>query len=169
MINYITGDAILSPEVARPKILFHICNNCGQWGSGFVVPLGKKYPKARSEYLDWAETQIQPFELGNIQLVKVEQGMLVCNAIAQDNKKWVSGEPPCKFNHLETCLKKVASFVHDKQPFFDKPISIVMPRIGCGIGQAKWEDVEKIIESQLCSTGIQVYVYTLPNEVHLFS
>ena len=52
-IKYQVGDLFEAIDSYKEKIIIaHVCNNKGAWGSGFVIPLGKKYPLAKSEYLE---------------------------------------------------------------------------------------------------------------------
>ena len=37
--------------------------------------------------------------------------------------------------------------------------SVHMPRIGCGLAGGKWEKIEPIIEAELVTKGVDVYVY----------
>ena len=52
---YRTGDATL-PQGRGPGVIAHICNDLGQWGKGFVLPLGKRYPDAEKHGKPVTET-----------------------------------------------------------------------------------------------------------------
>jgi len=57
---------------------------------------------------------------------------------------------------LETCLNKVKAFALSR-----KDPTIHMPRIGCGLGGAKWEEIEPIVERALGELKVFVYDFTI--------
>jgi len=108
-LKYIEGDAT-KPVGSGMKIIPHICNTDGQWGSGFVVALTKRWAKSKlamhyhtwhriTSYDknadgidincldmsddDWENLAPVDFTLGNIQAIKVEDDIIVANMIAQ--------------------------------------------------------------------------------------
>ena len=56
---YSTGDATL-PQGRGPGIIAHVCDDIGQWGKGFVLPLGKRYPDAEKQYRKWYARKLDP-------------------------------------------------------------------------------------------------------------
>lgn len=48
-----TGDAT-TPQVAGNKIVAHVCNDVGGWGSGFVVAVSRRWKEPESQYRKWA-------------------------------------------------------------------------------------------------------------------
>lgn len=82
-IKNIEGDLFgLMPYTSPyPVVIPHVCNNIGGWGSGFVIPLAKKFPEAEQAYRQWCEKKFDPhagpdsnFQLGNTQFVLVNSG-----------------------------------------------------------------------------------------------
>jgi hypothetical protein len=49
-VRYVVGDAT-TPQGNRPMVIAHVCNDVGAWGRGFVVPLGKRYPSAKQQFV----------------------------------------------------------------------------------------------------------------------
>lgn len=43
----------------------------------------------------------------------------------------------------------------------NKPMTIHMPRIGCGLAGGDWAEIERLIERLLCDNDIHVRVYDL--------
>ena len=139
-IHYVIGDAT-KPIVRKNEnsLIVHCCNTLGAWGAGFVVPLGKRYPKAKESYLDYIHNS--HVKLGHVDEVKVADNIYVENLIGQSflyKKK--NGEIPCNY------------------------LAIQMPRIGCGLAGGDWRIIEKIINRQFCSNGIDVFVYDLKDD-----
>lgn len=148
MIEYVKGDAT-DPigSIYRSSIIAHIVNNAGQWGAGFVLALSRRWRDPEAEY-----RKAGSLELGQVQFVPVGIGVTVANLCAQDNRSDVY--PPVRYDALRTCLKALA------RKAVESGASIHMPRIGCGIGGGKWNEVEKIINEEL--KDIRVVVYDLP-------
>ena len=48
-IKYIKGDAT-RPIGDGSKLILHICNDVGAWGSGFVVALSKRWKEPEQKY-----------------------------------------------------------------------------------------------------------------------
>jgi O-acetyl-ADP-ribose deacetylase (regulator of RNase III) len=165
MISFVQGDAT-RPIGMGPKAIVHICNDRGGWGRGFVLAVSKRWPKPEQAYRLWHTQHIWeglPFELGNVQFVRVEPDTHVANMIAQagygtNNQALHRGSepdstPPIRYEALEHCLTEVAKWVKPREA------AVHMPRIGCGLAGGKWELIEPILERTL--TGLPVFVYDL--------
>jgi O-acetyl-ADP-ribose deacetylase (regulator of RNase III) len=161
MIEYLVGDAT-DPVGTGTKIIAHICNDVGAFGAGFVVPLGQKFPLAKSSYLAWAmKEDLIPFRLGRMTLVRCEEPsprIFVANMIAQEGCGWNNGVPPIRYNALEDCLAELVLHARSLNA------SVHMPRIGCGLAGGTWDKVEPLISKHL--HDIDVKVYDLPKEKH---
>lgn len=170
MINYVTGDAT-APQGDGPMVIAHICNNEGKWGSGFVLAVSKMDPVPEEAYRFWAIRGVtidpdfgpRPFALGQTQIVAVGTGMtFVANMIAQRGVRLSSSAPrAARYGALRSCLKQLADFCTMHHPKHSIA-SVHMPRIGCGLGGGKWEEIEPIIKETLVARGIDVTVYDLP-------
>ena len=155
-LSYGTGDATL-PQGHEPCIIAHICNDIGQWGKGFVLPLGKRYPDAEKAYREWAKRKTEPpFVLGQVQFVVVAPQFWVANMIGQHGIFRRGGEPPIRYDALRECLSSVRAFATEHQAY------VQMPRIGCGLAGGTWEEICPTIEEELIANGVSVNVYDLP-------
>lgn len=153
-IIYVVGDATL-PQGQGPGIIAHVCNDIGQWGKGFVLPLGKRYPDAEKQYREWFQQNAPPFALGRVQFVEVALGLWVANMIGQHGIARRGGLPPVRYDALRECLCRVCGFAAEQQA------SVQMPRIGCGLAGGKWEEVSLLIEEELIANGVSVTVSDL--------
>ncbi len=166
MINYVTGDAT-EPTGEGVKIIAHICNDIGRWGSGFVVPLGNKYPLAKEIYKKH-ELQLEDIQLIPVVMGKYFPDIWICNMVAQHKVKGqtTDGLPPIRYEALQVCLASLDNAAYNLREAFSEPmgmytlVSIHMPRIGCGLAGGEWGEVEKIIEDNVQNS--EVYVYDLP-------
>ncbi len=154
-IIYAVGDATL-PMNSGPGIIAHVCNDIGQWGKGFVLPLGRRYPDAEKQYRDWYKRQEPPFALGQVQFVEVGPKLWVANMIGQRGIAKRGALPPVRYEAIQECLRSVCAFAVEHQA------SVQMPRIGCGLAGGRWEEVSPLIEEELTANGVQVMVYDLP-------
>ena len=150
-IKYILGDAT-KPYGEGVKVIAHVCNDMGHWGKGFVMALSKRWEEPKERYIKWYN-ESDKFYLGNIQLVKVEHNIFVANMIGQNGLLSDENKTPFDCDATRQCLS------HLREVCMYDNVSVHMPRIGCGLGGAKWECVEKIIVDELCAYNIQVYVY----------
>lgn len=157
-IKYIKGDAT-EPIVIDDKysVICHCCNALGAWGKGFVVPLGKKYPIAREKYLEFIENTPKENRLGSVSFAKVNDNIIVANIIGQYYTYPKEGKIPLDYEALEKGFK----FIINIFKMHKMPLTIHMPKIGCGLAGGDWNVVEKIIKNTFIKEEIEIYVYLL--------
>ena len=157
MIKYIEGDLFPDLDKVNELVLLpHICNNVGGFGAGFVVPLSKHYPKAKSVYKA-AETR----ELGTNQYVEV-YNIIIVNMIAQEGIGFKNGMPPIRYEALKSCMEDVARLVSSKE---NKNISIVAPMFGSSLAGGDWGVIEKMINEIWISKGFDVRIHYFKNNL----
>lgn len=160
MIEYVKGDATRPIACAGENmVIAHICNDVGAWGAGFVMALSATWPQPERAYRRWhRDSAVEkhsidwpPFTLGEVIFVPVTDKIIVANMIAQMG---VPGpdHKPVRYDALEQCLAQVNSWALES----DRS-SVHMPRIGCGLGGGKWEEIEPIIERTLTDCHTKVY------------
>ena len=192
--RYIVGDLFRlmpnhGPETQTPPVVIpHICNDLGGWGSGFVVPLGKRYPEAERAYREWHENKfchptIQSpnyFELGNIQIV-------TCPAVIGKPDPGDGGRPVSQ-RKAATVINMIAQHGTITRPMDDDPerppvrygalaacmrkvagyvvrlpqgTSIHAPKFGAGLAGGNWDFIEELIREEWLDRGIPVTIYSL--------
>lgn len=140
-----------------PKIIAHVCNDAGGWGKGFDVAVSRRWPQPEQRYRACHRgTESEPFALGQVQFVQVEDEIWVANLIGQHGMGFRDGLPPIRYDAIREGLCCVAANAKELGA------SVHMPRIGCGLAGGKWEEVERIVEEELIAPGIAVTVYDLP-------
>lgn len=172
MIKYIDGN-VLDHQCKTKTILVHVNNDAGGWGSGFVVPLGQKYPLAEKSYRDWAasgwtknysETGWIPFSLGKIQLVDVDKNLTVGNMVAQSTPGGatikIGNEEiylrPLRLECLRECLLRVAAAAKHLKA------EVIGPAFGGGLAGGDFKkEIAPIIEDCICKYNIPVTIYML--------
>lgn len=154
-IRYLVGDAT-QPQADEPAIIVHVCNDIGAWGAGFVLALSQRWSEPERRYRAWSKGQEDaPFELGEVQLVQVEERIWVANLIGQRGIRRGRSGVPVRYDAIRTGLKRVAEHARSLEA------SVHMPRIGCGLAGGKWSEVEPIIEAELIARDVAVAVYDL--------
>src|SRR5262245_44851183 len=122
-LQFLRGDAT-SPQAKGNKIIAHVCNDIGGWGKGFVLAVSRRWPRPEAEYRRWyRERSSNDFALGAVQLVDVGSYTWVANMIGQRGTKTGSKGPPVRYEAIDECLGKVASFAKLHSA------SVHMPRI----------------------------------------
>lgn len=147
-LKYVEGDAT-QPQGDGLKVVAHVCNDLGLWGSGFVLAVSDRWKLPEAAY-----RSINKYVLGQTQFVPVANDILVANMIAQDGRPSKNRRVVIDYVALERCLLQIWSHHHGA--------SVHMPRIGCGIAGGDWETVAEIIEKTLA--GMSVTVYDLPGQ-----
>ncbi len=153
MIKYLKGDATLPVIESGLRILPHICNDLGGWGSGYVLALSRRWREPEARYRKLVDRK-----LGDIQVVKLPSNnkseIVVVNMIAQHGYKNKFNPVPLQYDILTSCLQKIDEWIYSS---VTDEVSIHMPYIGCGLAGGNWKDVEKIINETL--NEYKVYVY----------
>ena len=93
-------------------------------------------------------------ELGEVELIEVEDKIWIANIIGQHGIKPIKNVPPIRYDAIEVGFKKIISKFHGSN------YEIHMPRIGCGLAGGDWDKISKIIENTFIANGIDVYTYT---------
>lgn len=149
-IQYIKGDA--TQPIKKPAVICHICNDIGKWGKGFVLALSERWKTPENSYKKWYWGGRQSsFHLGNIHTVPVEEGIHVCNMVAQHG----IGGHAIRYGMLGHCLEKLGNTISNSNR------SVHMPRIGCGLAGGEWMRVVMLVTKNLSDKDIEVFVYDI--------
>lgn len=157
-ISIVEGNAAY-PMGEGNKIIVHVCNNIGIWGGGFTDDLTERWLKPEIAYLNWSmkhDPVDSPMELGVVMKVKVEEDIWVANLIGQKGiARHGTVVPPIRYDAIRTGLARVAMMA------YDLGATVHMPKIGTGLAGGDWNQIQPIIEAELCGMGIDVTVYCL--------
>jgi hypothetical protein len=140
-------------------IICHVANDIGGWGSGFVIPLAKAFPKARQNYLEWfkngTDSMEGSFTIGKTQFVEMDD-IVVANMIAQHK----TGSPPrcLRYNALAKCMDEVADFATSRS------LEIHAPLFGAGLAGGNFAFIAELIEDCWVRKDIPVTIHYLPGE-----
>lgn len=168
-IKYEVGDALDCPEKTHCYII-HVCNDVGGFGSGIAGAIAKKWPVVRQEYRKWFDSRQDkyhpydyiPFELGQIQAVRVDEYITVVNMIAQHGLgPDENGNPPIRYAALAACLNLVHLSVMNQTNSY--LISIRSGRLGAGLAGGSWNTISAQLQQYLTDHLINVTIFDLPN------
>lgn len=141
-MQYKICDASLAQS--EKSMIVHICNDAKIWGAGFVLALGKRYPKAKEAYLK------ADLSLGEVQFVQVDEKVIVANMVAQKGIIAPDNPHPIDYDALDQCLEKVFQKAHELG------YDVQMPKIGVGLAGGDWTVIEKIIQKHQASLACTV-------------
>jgi hypothetical protein len=160
-IQYIVGDCLNDAPCFKKKIICHVNNDIGGWGSGFVVNLSKRWKKPEEAYRKWhkfahyslGESTIA-FKLGNVQPVAVEAGTIVINMIAQHNTITTDpGSKPIRYAALVSCMSKAAAIAKKLDGEFHCPM------FGAGLAGGNWDFIEELINEIWADFPVYIYKF----------
>jgi hypothetical protein len=167
-IIYEKGDVLASEvESGTIKVIPHIVNDMGGWGSGFVVAVSNKWSQPEAAYRAWHKagqcTQlgaVVPFALGNTQFVRVADGNTVVANMVGQHETIRSGYIPIRYVALMQSMLVVQSFCNNlvKKGF---KVEIHAPKFGAGLAGGNWQLIEKLIEEIWVASSIKVVIFTL--------
>lgn len=177
-MKYVEGDLFEGMKTIQDDtvVIAHVCNDEGKMGAGFVLPLQKTFPDAKTAYTEWHRGQTDqeiranvcpvsstgPCELGQTQFVQVQAKtvasprILVANMVAQT----LGGDRPLYYNELVHCMEQV----FDLHKAAGK-LNIICPMFGGALAGGKWEFVSELIKDCWESLAAEVTVYYLPQFV----
>ncbi len=129
-IRYTVGDAT-APERdgAGPRVIVHVCNDIGGWGSGFVVAISRRWKAPEKDFRAWHRGgESAGFRLGAVRFIEVEPGLFVANLVGQRGiSRSPKGLAPVRYDAIREGLDAVAAWA------LREGASVHMPRIGCGL------------------------------------
>jgi O-acetyl-ADP-ribose deacetylase (regulator of RNase III) len=163
VIDYKVGN-LMNPDVDGPVMICHSVNNTPFYGAGVIMAVDSTYPKATAAYVAWANgkgglhgaTETGAFDLGEIQIVKVAADVYVCNLCGQDNVGSTDTKVPVVYGAVMAGLIKLHAAATELGA------TVVLPRIGAGIGGGDWAQIAFIIEAVFKGGTVAVQVYDLP-------
>lgn len=152
-LTVLSGDAT-APVGTGPRIIVHICNDIGGWGSGFVVAVSKRWKEPEADFRAWyKERDANDFALGAVRFVPVGEKLWVANMIGQHTINATPDGPPIRYRAVKEALERVGDFA------LEHGAAVHMPRIGCGLAGGTWDRVGPIVTKQLLARGVETFVY----------
>ena len=138
----------------------HQVNCQGKMGSGIAKSIKEKWPIVYDKYIEafnYAKgltfINISDYLLGSIDIVEVEKDKNVINMFAQEYYGY-DGRRYTSYDAFWSCLGEIKTNI-------PKGSKIGFPKgIGCGLGGANWEVIQRMIYEVL-DNDYEVYIYEL--------
>lgn len=115
MLTIVPGD-VTRPQGAGQKIIAHIVNNFGIWGTrpaaGLVYHLRQRWPHARASYLEWATgvgAYQVPFELGAVLYIDVAPSITLAHIVGQHGIRVSENRRPIRYEAVEHGFRNLAT------------------------------------------------------------
>lgn len=145
-LTVLKGDLFAELDTGKYDVLVHGCNCFNTMGAGIAKLIKNRFPEAYA--VDCKTTKGNKNKLGNVSIALLQHGgknLFVVNAYTQYS---YGRGPDAKYADLQalaSCLKAVQKKLGDPEA----GRRILMPKIGCGIGNLDWASVKEVIAETL--------------------
>ena len=149
MIHELTGDILLSGA----KAVAHGIAPNDDFHQGLALQLRERMPALYKDFRHYCQTQ-HP-KPGGLWTWMSADGHYIVNLFTQD-AAYDHGSKPghATLSHVNHALHALRALIEKEHiP------SIALPRLACGVGGMKWDEVRPLIEKQLGDLDMPVYVY----------
>lgn len=137
-------------------LLPHVSNDQRKWRSGFVVPLGQKFPDAKQRYLNAPTIEMTQGETQFV-LCDYRPMVVVANMVAQTlimpKSSRTPQDRPLSYRSLTKCMEEVGTYARHTSS------RIVCPRFASCRAGGDWEFVKELIKDFWVDRGIDVTVF----------
>lgn len=140
-VTYCQGDVFLT----ECQTIAHGCNCIGVMGAGIAKEVKKRYPDCYQEY--WVRCHSNHFIPGDYYLWKSSDKWIL-------NMATQYGINGADIDLVKTSFNTISKYYKE-----EGIESIAMPLIGCGLGGLTWDSVKAIIQENMGSIAIPVFVY----------
>lgn len=147
-MKYIKGDLIELSKAGHFDVIVHGCNCFHTMGAGIAAQIAKEFPEAYEA--DKKTVYGASDKLGTYSAAKIEN-LTIVNAYTQHKLGSRYNSQPADYMAIQHVFAKIS------RDFVGKKLGI--PKIGCGLGGAKWCCVERIIDEQCPDMDITCVEY----------
>lgn len=151
MLKKIDGN-VLTYKSKRNKLICHCCNVQNVMGAGVAASIRSMWPVVYYRYNEWyADTYFDdelneniPYNLGQVQFIKVEDDVYVGNILGQAyiGVKEIDGTKlvPVRWD----CIRE--AFLYIRKFAKDNDCEIVIPYLGCALAGGEEKDLIALID-----------------------
>ncbi len=132
---------IMKDSQLQSHVLVHGCNCAGVYNSGLAKQIRIKYPLAYQNYLEYLKITDNKYLLGSINKVRIGDTGIVVNSFIQ---RFYGRDPNVvyvDYKAIEKVFKSIALEFPD--------CAILYPKIGAGLANGDWNEINKIITNIL--------------------
>lgn len=149
MIHELSGDILLSGAKAivqgvAPNDDFH---------QGLALQLRERMPAMYKDFRHYCQTR-HP-KSGEMWAWMSADGRYLVNLFTREDA-YAHGSKPgaATLSHVNHSLHALRAFVQK-----EKPASIALPRLACGINGLDWDEVRPLVDKQLGDLSLPIYLY----------
>jgi len=149
MIHELSGDILLSGA----KAIAHGVAPNDDFHQGLALQLRERMPSLYKDFRHFCQTS-HP-KPGGLWTWMSADGHYIVNMFTQD-AAYDHGSKPghATLSHVNHALHALRAFAQK-----EKPDSLALPRLACGVGGLNWDEVKPLIGKHLGDLDIPVYVY----------
>ncbi len=150
MIYKVEGDILLS----KAQAIAHGVGASDPMDKGLALELRNKYPLLQKDFNRWCyQHDTKP---GEAWMWVSHENVRIVNLVTHENMQASSNHHYYKatLNNIKHALSELVKIIQ-----FEKLASIALPKLGTGLGDLDWDDVLPLIENNLGTVDIPVYLY----------
>jgi len=179
MIDFFRGNLLEPILPGTNRLIIHCCNNLGYMGGGVALQIRKKWPIVYDAYRAWNNNVFstvevlksikylsdKEFDLGNIQVVKAEKNIYVCNLIGQKGVGYQNiGRftlAPVRYEALYEGFLKAREWVKSQYQVAANNIewTFHLPMIGAGLAGGDWNIIFEKYKEAFKETNSRTIFY----------
>src|SRR3989338_7687035 len=149
MIHELSGDILLSSA----KAIAHGVAPNDDFHQGLALQLRERMPSMYKDFRHFCQTS-HP-KPGGLWIWMSADGHYIVNLFTQDGAYDHGSKPGhAILSHVNHALHALRAFAQK-----EKPASLALPRLACGVGGLNWDEVKPLIGKHLGDLDIPVYVY----------
>lgn len=153
-IQYKTGDLIAAFKAGEVLVIAHQANCMNTMGSGVAKAIREAFPQAYEA--DCVTRKGDKEKLGGFTVSADAEFGLIFNLYGQYDYGREAGKVYTDLSALRSAMSQMATFLRHID-YRAAAGTIGLPKLGAGLGGAKWEDVAQIIEEELCDFDVVIY------------
>lgn len=171
-LTYVTGDATQPVGDDRIKLIPHIVNDIGAWGSGFVIGVSNRWPEPEAKYRQRFDED-GGMKLGETDLIAVNDNIIVANMCAQhmtgtgtiqqvqrSQDETGADAPitrtPIRYGALAKAMVSASNVLRADKKIWG---SIHAPMFGAARAGGHWPTIEALILELWVDEGFDVTIY----------
>ena len=154
MLKEVSGDILLSGA----QVIAHGVAPNDNFNKGLALSLRKQMPAMYKDFRHYC--QVSHPKAGDLWVWTSADNRQIANLLTQE-AAYGHGAKPGKASttYVNSTLKKLHKFIETKNIE-----SVALTRIASGVGGLNWDDTHPLIEKQLGSLSIPIYLYTTYNK-----
>ena len=157
MLKHVVGDLVTGDF----PVFCHQVNCRGKMGSGVAGQIREKYPEVFQSYDKCVKTSMMGTLLGSNDYCETHDGRVCVNMFAQMNYGY-DGKKYTSYDGFWECLNGLKYYLNNMK---DKYKTVAFPyKIGCGLGGANWDIIEKMIDEFSNSVSQEVIIVRREND-----